>query len=291
MKPMLAAKADETRLKFPYAVSVKLDGIRALVLNGVLVSRNLKPIPNESVQHQFGRAEFNGLDGELIVGDPWGTEVFRRTTSGVMSRDGVPNASFYVFDCFRNPRHPWSERFPLATSIAKPWRNSRLWALTHTMVHTPEELTDSERCALEQGYEGLMLRDPRGPYKFGRSTVGEGHLLKLKRFHDDEAIVIGVEALEHNENEQTRDELGRSKRSSHKAGKRAAPLLGNLLVRARNGTEFSIGSGFTLMERADLWRRRRTLPGLIVKYRFFPTGAKERPRFPTFLGFRDVRDL
>lgn len=46
-----------------------------------------------------------------------------------------------------------------------------------------------EKC-LSEGYEGVMVRDPAGPYKCGRSTVREGWLLKIKRFEDGEAEVL-----------------------------------------------------------------------------------------------------
>lgn len=46
-----------------------------------------------------------------------------------------------------------------------------------------------EKC-LSEGYEGVMVRDPAGPYKCGRSTEREGWLLKIKRFEDAEAEVL-----------------------------------------------------------------------------------------------------
>ena len=53
---------------------------------------------------------------------------------------------------------------------------------------------------LDDGYEGLMLRAPDGPYKFGRSTVKENTLLKVKNFLDDEAEVIGFKEQTTNTN-------------------------------------------------------------------------------------------
>ena len=51
MKPMLAALCEDvTKLRYPVIASPKLDGIRALVIDGQLVSRTLKPIPNRYVQ-------------------------------------------------------------------------------------------------------------------------------------------------------------------------------------------------------------------------------------------------
>jgi DNA ligase-1 len=60
-KPMLASPADMSKLRFPLWLSPKLDGIRALVINGVVMSRSLKPIPNQHVQSLFGHLE--GYDG------------------------------------------------------------------------------------------------------------------------------------------------------------------------------------------------------------------------------------
>ena len=70
MKPMLAAKTDGKGLSYPLLASPKLDEVRALIINGVVMSRSFKPIPNAHVQELFGRPEYNGLDGELIVGSP-----------------------------------------------------------------------------------------------------------------------------------------------------------------------------------------------------------------------------
>lgn len=67
-RPMLATDADLGKLRFPLLASAKLDGVRAVVRDGVVYSRSNKPIPNAYVQQKFSR--FEHFDGELIVGDP-----------------------------------------------------------------------------------------------------------------------------------------------------------------------------------------------------------------------------
>ena len=68
-KPMLAGKAPDTsEIRFPIMVSAKLDGVRCIVINGVAMSRSLKPIPNKYVQSVLSHG-FNNLDGELIIGE------------------------------------------------------------------------------------------------------------------------------------------------------------------------------------------------------------------------------
>jgi DNA ligase-1 len=48
-------------------------------------SRTFKPIPNKEIQAALGRPEYNGLDGEIIVGDPTAEGCMQATTSFVMA--------------------------------------------------------------------------------------------------------------------------------------------------------------------------------------------------------------
>jgi len=41
----------------------------------------------------------------------------------------------------------------------------------------------------------------------------------------------------------------------------------------------------------SLWLRKETLVGKLVKYRHQPSGAKDAPRFPKFVGFREAWDM
>lgn len=282
MKPMLACDADLSKLKFPVLASPKLDGVRAIIRDGVVLSRSLKPIPNRHVQIMLGRPELEGLDGELILGDPTHPEAYRRTVSAIMSIEGEPDVTFYVFDRLDRD-YPYSE-VDLSSVLTLP-----VWSL---MLHNMEELEEYEVAILDKGYEGVMLRDPQSPYKFGRSTAKEGYLLKLKRFADSEAEIIGFEELLHNHNEATLNETGHTERSTKQAGLLPAGTLGALVVRdIHSGVEFKIGTGFTAAERQKFWNLRASLRGLLVKYQYFPTGSKEKPRFPSFQGFRNRIDL
>ena len=106
-RPLLAAKTtdeDLRRLTWPMLASPKIDGIRALVVGGKLVSRTLKPIPNKYTQALFGRPELEGLDGELVVGQPWDRNLMQQTTSGVMSHGGEPPVWYHVFDKWDYPK-------------------------------------------------------------------------------------------------------------------------------------------------------------------------------------------
>jgi DNA ligase 1 len=293
MKPMLAsAVVDLNRLSFPLWVSPKLDGVRCLIIDGVAMSRSLKPIPNKHVQKLFGRRIYNGLDGELIVGAPNSKDTYRNTTSGVMSVDGKPDVVFHVFDEVVGAK-PYSERLSSIRRFIqarKPYYY--LQAVEHTLVDNPLDLMEMEETYLAEGYEGVMLRSPEGPYKHGRSTEKEGWLLKLKRFEDGEAEILAVQQFMHNGNKAKRNALGQLERSSHKANKVPLHMLGALQVKdLKSGVVFDIGTGFDERQRVDLWDDRAEIIGQVVKYKFQPTGVKDKPRFPVFLGFRSKEDM
>lgn len=105
MKPLLACPtpANLNSLPYPLFASEKLDGIRCIIKDGIALSRTLKPIRNRYIQSILGRPELNGLDGELIVGDPAASDCMRKTNSGVMSFDGEPDFAYYVFDIWNRP--------------------------------------------------------------------------------------------------------------------------------------------------------------------------------------------
>lgn len=311
-KPMLAANCtDVTKLRFPVIVSPKLDGVRALTYEGQLLSRSLKPIPNKNVQALYAALP-NGLDGELIAGDPCAPDAYRKTVSMVMAEDKpIDGLVYHLFD-LHTSREAFKARYhALQALILDRARfgpiGNIVQVVRHTTISRVSDLEDFEGGTLAAGYEGVMLRDPLGLYKYGRSTEKEGGLLKLKRFADSEAEVIGAVELMHNGNEAKKNALGRTERSTAKAGKTGMGVLGALKVRdVKTGVEFEIGTGFTADERRTLWNRyqnrnadygpasflaKRFSPvGWLAKYKYFAGGSKDKPRFPVFLGWRDKRD-
>jgi len=302
-KPMLAvACGDRSKLTFPLIASPKLDGVRCIITEAGALARSLKPIPNVQAQELLGRSGLPiGLDGELIAGDPTAKDAYRKTVSMVMSDDKpVDGLVFHVFDI--QEERPWEER--QAHVIGWFDASEYVSLVPQVTVWSLAELEALEAEWVNAGYEGVILRRPGSPYKHGRSTVKEGYLLKLKRFVDSEAEVIGVTELMHNGNAAKKNELGRTARSHKKEGLTGAGVMGTLVVRdVKTGVEFEIGTGFTAEERASIWKAHTSYikgevfgaiyrpEGQLCKYKHFPSGAKDKPRHPVFLGWRDKRDL
>ena len=291
-KPMLAEAIEDTStLPYPLIGTPKIDGIRCLKLNGQVVSRSLKPIRNNYIRTTLGRLlpdEFTA-DGELEVGGS-----FSESTSGVMSKDGEPDFVFAMFDLVGDTEEPYVDRLVRAEALYRSIWDRRIMLVPYKVIRSEAELLNYEADCLREGFEGVMLRRPDSPYKCGRSTLRQAWLLKLKRFADGEAEILGFEEGQHNVNEPTRNALGYVERSSAKEGKVPAGWLGNFIVRDLvTGVEFSIGNGpgLTLEQRKAIWAERDRYVWRIVKYKYQPTGIVEAPRFPQFLGFRDPNDM
>jgi DNA ligase 1 len=280
-KPMLASPlAAVEDLSFPVLASAKVDGIRSMIVNGKLVSRTLKPIPNRAVCKALEAILPEGADGELVYGD-----TFQSATSAVMTQTFVPENgerfTFYWFDYVKDaPEKQYSERMnDLIEFCSEAKMDSdvvEVVPLYPQPIDTVDALDAYEAEVLEDGFEGVMLRKPDGKYKFGRSTAKEGLLLKLKRFEDDEAVVIGVEEL---------------RRTDAEDNKVPGGVLGALVCETRDKVRFKIGTGFSAELRKELWKQRKELVGKWAKFKYLNQGVKIAPRHPVFLGFRDPIDV
>jgi DNA ligase-1 len=285
---MLAAELNLSILKYPVVTSPKLDGVRATIVSGRLLPRSLKPFGNRALQTISGDYP---LDGELIVGAPNGKEVFRDTMKVISAHDAsIKDLRFHIFDIV----YEGSFASRLHAAHAAIEGSDFMVPVPHFVCNNELELLRYEEQTLEAGFEGVMIRDPRGKYKFGRSTTNEGGLLKMKQWKDAEARVVGFEEQMHNANEMTTNALGHAERSSHQANKHPMDTMGALIVEGVNdfkGVQFNVGTGFTADERKFVWDQRPTFMGRIVKYKYRPIGIKDKPRHPTFVGWRIAEDM
>lgn len=292
-KPMLSADVsdyDLSKLNFPLMVSPKLDGVRCIVWEGIAYSRNAKPIRNRFVQ-DWAKHRHN-LDGELIVGSPTDGNVLGRTQSGVMSYEGEPDFSYHLFDCIEGPNDHPGDRAGFTTRLdfvqGEMDGDERIECVPHFQVVDAASFKHHEAQFLADGYEGMMLRHPDGPYKHGRSTVREGWLMKLKRFQDGEAVVVSLEEGSVNTNALERDELGRAKRSKVKGGLAPSGMVGTLICKSPQWGTLRVAPGvMTHAERVAHWRNGgASLIGQTIHWRSFGYGVKDLPRFPRFYGVR-----
>jgi DNA ligase-1 len=298
-KPMKGDDYDESQLAFPLLASPKVDGFRAYNDGGLCTSSG-KPFMNVATREYFGRGAFEGLDGEMIVGRPDDPKAFA-ASSGPLRRGGDdPKATWLIFDDRTIPGMPFYQRLNRAQERVQilnemyPETIGRIIYWDHKMIRSLVELESYEQEQLARGFEGVMVRSLTGPYKFGRSTVKEGYLLKVKRHITAEAEIIGFEELMHNDNEAFKDELGRTKRSDHAENLRPSGMIGSFIVKSKEWpTNFKISAGSMTHDekRAAFLAYESEFHGKIARYSYFPYGVVDVPRHGIFDGIRPVQDL
>lgn len=302
IKPMLAQAVTANQLykiRYPAIVQVKLDGVRGICYDGRLMSRSGKDIPNRHIQKFFRDLQAEhpkvmGLDGELIVGEANHPQACTITTSATMRHDGQPDFTYYVFDKISPDKFYLQRRLELMRvldSLPEGYSN-KIKLVGDYEVTNAQDLEIRMKEFLAGGMEGCIIRGRDSPYKHGRSTFKQGYLLKWKDIQEDEAIIVGFVPLKRNLNPAQINELGYTKRSSHKEGKITDGLLGALVVRSVNwqGT-FNIGTGFDMDTRYCIWHNQDSYLHGIVNFKFLAAGVKDLPRHPVFLGMRDATDM
>jgi DNA ligase-1 len=287
-KPMLASKCENPHLlPFPVLATPKLDGIRCLKIGGKALTRSFKPISNRFAREWIEANLPDGVDGELMLRD--GT--FSETTSAIGRRDGQPDFVFHIFDYVTDSiTKPYVERMTQLVSLPD---SPHLIKVLQMICNMGELILFEEEC-ITAGYEGVMVRSIHSPYKCGRSTEREAWLLKIKRFEDAEAVVLEPYEGMTNQNAAELDAFGRTRRSLAQAGMIGRGELGGFIVRhLQSGVEFRLGYNHIVggVDRVTLWMDRDSLIGKVVKFSHQPSGAKDAPRFPKFIGFRETWDM
>ena len=298
-KPFRIMKGDPVdpkHLRYPLYVSPKFNGFRGYIKDGVVFTASNKPFKNRAMQEAFGKPEYEGLDGEFVVGDPSdGDNSLNRTSSVVTRVDGdISDLQFFVFDHIGDLDAPYRARFFSVYDRFEPIdtdTRDRVMVSPMVVAHSWEDVAALERGYVSQGWEGVITRDPNAPYKCGRSTAREAYMGKLKQFIDAEFEIIGFEERMHNTNEATVNERGLTQRSSAQAGKVGRGDLGALICRTKEGHTFNVGTGFNDAQRANYWEVRDQLIGQLAKVKYHAVGSNTVPVLPVFLQIRPKEDM
>jgi DNA ligase-1 len=226
-------------------MSEKLDGVRAYWDGQKFISR----LGNEFFAPDFFRA---GLPDHPLDGELWmGRKKFQDTVSIVRqlnAGDYWKRLRFLVFDA-PHLKTSFEHRMTSLARLEHPYVTLVTQERCKGVEHLKTELARVEAL----GAEGLMLRQPGSLYESGRSYS----LLKVKTFHDAEGRVIGYEP-------------GKGK---HKG------RIGALQIRAANGVEFKVGTGFS-----DKERENPPAVGSVITYRYQELTRDNVPRFPSYVG-------
>lgn len=311
LKPQLAHDAVLDEIRFPCIVLPKIDGVRSMNLEGTLTGRSLDPFEGFGITDYFSQPEFVNLDGEMTLGNkPNCTDRLCSRTTGAMGRfKGVTEMAdlhWWVFDYVADPSLPYLGRYSLLKAKVKELNHPRIHLVPMYQVWGPKELQRFIAEFAEAGYEGTIIRSPLAPCKPGRPTKKGQEFLRVKPWGDAEILVTGITEGTTNTNEAKKNTLGRTERSSAKAGLVPngqigsiqgtlladchCPLTGQLLF--REGLPITVSPGeMTVAEAKHYFENPHEIVGHIVKFKHMTHGVKDLPRMPIYLSHRLKADL
>lgn len=235
-----------------YWVSEKLDGVRAYWDGTALWSR---------AGHQFMVPDWfvadfpeHHLDGELWLGRGQFEALSATVRRYQPNDDEWRQVRFMVFDLPQSSAI-FSVRIAELERLLSPIKNPYLGVVEQRRLLDNTALAQQLNDIEAGGGEGLMLRHQDSLYQAGRNQG----LLKLKSFHDAEAVVIG-----------------------HLPGLgKYQGMLGALLVETADGHVFRLGTGFS-----DLQRETPPPLGATITYRYQGETNQGKPRFAHFMRIR-----
>ena len=271
----LAQKFEYKRMSRRVYVEPKLDGIRCLAIieddEAKLFTRAGKLITNfdDTVGKELARLPSGAYDGEIMSNDF--TDLMRQVYR--KENKDVSDVYFAIFD-YLTPEE-WQEKgttnsLKTRKTLLKSFINSAhksenlkyLKQVRYEPYLDPSEaqLKSEHDMWVEQGYEGIMIKDTDACYSFGR----DWSVMKYKAFFDADVKVIGLQ-------EGTGKHQGK---------------LGSFLVDYK-GVEVRVGSGLNDELIEQIWSDQANVLGRTIEVRYQEETPDGSLRFPTFVCFRN----
>jgi DNA ligase-1 len=267
-------------VSYPVLVEAKLDGLRCIAVKhkGEVSMFTRSGTPIETLPRI--KAAIEALPGDDFVLDGEAMASSWEDSASVMmsskSKKDDSDMRYHVFDCV-----PFSEWQAQKSDTPYFFRLVNLAAALGLPEGSPFRLVKSKTCenetelrefyseCLDEGYEGVMLKDTKAPYRWKRSDA----ILKLKPVATEEGVITS---------------WYEAKESTKRAGQ-----FGGFVILTPNGVTTRVGGGYSDDLKNKIFTDGpNTYIGRIAEVEhqppFTPTGAM---RFPVFSRFRDAADV
>lgn len=251
-------------------VEPKIDGMRALYLDGELCSREGSAI--YGVDHIL--AALRSIEHELCVPTMFDGEFqvagsFNATVAHFKAAGGRGNAgTFHVFDMI--PMRTWRGEDPCETLQARrakldawisgmaPIEDNAIQLVPWAFMEDAAEIEAKARELIEAGGEGVVVKSALSTYRRNKSANWQ----RIRRSLTLDVPITGFYPLRENEN-------------------RLGAIEGVL-----DGVRFKVAVGFTDAERDELWRVRETLVGVYMEVEALEITERGKPRQAAFVRLR-----
>lgn len=279
----------------------KYDGVRCMVIDNIVRGKSLLPIVNKNIQQLYGNNKFEGKDFEIIVTN---NDIYNpvtccnETVSFTNSEDIIVEHKCILIDDINIKDLIFNERLNRLNLFVNN-NQDKFQLPDYIIIETIEQLLAYEEHILTQDHEAIIIRNPYLIYKEGVSSR-EGELLRLKRHISEEAIIEDILPAFTNNNEAKINLLGNKERSSCLNGKVAKEEVGKLICRiikdihdpwsgrliVKKDSICVVAPGnMTKEDKINIYKNKKLYKGRMIKFKSFPKGTKDKPRFATFQYF------
>jgi DNA ligase-1 len=268
------------KIKLPAVAQPKLDGVRCLAQmhkgKVILLSRNNKPFPElPGIRDAIKNIKLP--EGIILDGELYSTELgkdqaenFQRVVGLVRKQklkpqdvDDSKKVKLNVFDLIdtADPGKTFAKRYKEATSWVKKDSSKRLTMVPIYQVKSDNDIQKLLTKNLQDGYEGVMIRNVASPYEGKRSY----NLQKYKKFDDEEFKIVGYQEGQGND---------------------AGTVIWTCEV-PKTKKRFTVRPKGTRAERAKLLKDGKKYVGKKLTVKFQDYTSAGIPRFPVGLTIRD----
>lgn len=267
LKPMLATPFEKVKPEkiewYNAFAQPKLDGHRALYKDGVLYSRQGKPIDlphiNEAIE-AAGLAHLH-LDGELYI---HGKTLQQISSLVKKEHPETPDLEYHIYDHIAHK--PFSHRFQEFLVSNNFLSNNSIAVVPTHEVSFEEELMELHTQWLEEEYEGTILRFGTNGYETDKRSA---QMLKLKEFHDAEYTIVDVKMG----TPYVREE-----------GTYQNPIY---VMDSGNGGQFTVTAPGNMYEKHELSRLGKSVVGMDLTVKYHYLSKDGIPQLPVALRFRE----
>lgn len=191
------------RMEFPCFASTKLNGMRITITeeNGKFTARSRYMKEIRIPSHIQKELENNPLLPSVLDGEFYAhgmhlqdiLSLIKRQTikdgDREYERSGLNKIEFRIFD-LPHPSRIATERLLTLAALSRRIPQQSIKFVEHTLVETEQEMHMFMRAAVKEGFEGVVVRAPKGTYDYGRKTK---NMMKLKPFYDEEFRIKAIE--------------------------------------------------------------------------------------------------
>ena len=203
IKPMGAVILEKKleKIIYPADAQPKLDGFRGIVIKKgdiFILSRNGNIYPHlEKIKKELETFPLikkgYALDGELYChGVPLKKlrSVLGRKTLTNNVKNLESKINYYIFDVITEdvPSH---KRLQMLKDAFKNWKSNKIHLVKTTIVKSLQEVNKLREQYINDGYEGIIVRNRKGLYNFGKTST---NVFRSKNFKENFfKIVDGIE--------------------------------------------------------------------------------------------------